>query len=734
MNKHLLNGLLVVAVAALSGNASAEVYDLCASAGTKTMPDGSTIPIWGYSINDPTTGCGAVEMPGPRLVVTDGTLTINLQNDLPESTSIVIPGLPMPTSAGTGPTWNDGLTGARTNPDQRVRSFGAEAASGSAESYSWTGLRPGTFVYHSGTHPQKQVYMGLYGAMTHDEAPGIAYPAAGSSAPVSYDNEVLLFYSEIDPELNNAVAGGTYQTSIDYHARWFLVNGEPYVDGVTADIDAGASGESALVRFLSAASETHVPVLQGMHMKLVAEDGLQYTWQDGETAMGAAHRKQYSVMLPPLKTKDAIIEPASDGRYAIYDGNGYMTNPSDPNDFDVGDEVGGMLRFLSFTGGSDTDGDGVADSVDNCPNVANANQADTDGDGEGDACDTDDDNDTVLDVADNCPLVANADQLDTDGDGEGDACDTDDDNDTVIDSVDNCPLDANTDQLDSDGDGIGDVCDPVNDPDTDGDGVVDSIDNCPATANPGQEDWDNDGTGDACEDSDADGVLDAVDNCPATANPGQEDLDGDGIGDACDPLNDSDGDGVADSVDNCPQTFNPGQEDADGDGIGDACDALTDTDGDGVADAADNCPTTPNPDQADADGDGVGDVCDNCVNTPNADQADGDGDGTGDACELANNILPVAEGDAAAVAQGRGNAVRLNLTGNDTDEDGTIDPNSIVIVSQPNQATVTVHNDGTGDVTLTLSNNGGANRSFTYTVNDNDGGTSNAALVQIEVN
>jgi N-acetylglucosamine-6-sulfatase len=35
---------------------------------------------------------------------------------------------------------------------------------------------------------------------------------------------------------------------------------------------------------------------------------------------------------------------------------------------------------------TDTDGDGVADAEDNCPAVANADQADTDGDGVGDAC------------------------------------------------------------------------------------------------------------------------------------------------------------------------------------------------------------------------------------------------------------------------------------------------------------------------------------------------------------
>lgn len=35
----------------------------------------------------------------------------------------------------------------------------------------------------------------------------------------------------------------------------------------------------------------------------------------------------------------------------------------------------------------DTDGDGVCDELDNCPAVANADQADTDGDGNGDLCD-----------------------------------------------------------------------------------------------------------------------------------------------------------------------------------------------------------------------------------------------------------------------------------------------------------------------------------------------------------
>jgi hypothetical protein len=58
----------------------------------------------------------------------------------------------------------------------------------------------------------------------------------------------------------------------------------------------------------------------------------------------------------------------------------------------------------------DRDGDGVADVADNCPSVANPDQADMDGDGVGDACD-------------NCLTVANADQMNTDGDPFGDVCD-----------------------------------------------------------------------------------------------------------------------------------------------------------------------------------------------------------------------------------------------------------------------------------------------------------------------
>lgn len=183
----------------------------------------------------------------------------------------------------------------------------------------------------------------------------------------------------------------------------------------------------------------------------------------------------------------------------------------------------------------DTDGDGIPDDQDNCPEVPNPLQIDSVGDGVGDACrpasGDDSDGDGVPDDEDNCPDVSNPSQMDTDGDGVGDACDPDIDGDGVDNDDDNCPMIPNPDQADRDDDGVGDVCD-----DKDGDGIPDSDDNCPDVSNPTQTDSDSDGVGDACDpDRDGDGVDNDDDNCPDTHNPDQTDSDEDGIGDACDP-------------------------------------------------------------------------------------------------------------------------------------------------------------------------------------------------------
>ena len=112
----------------------------------------------------------------------------------------------------------------------------------------------------------------------------------------------------------------------------------------------------------------------------------------------------------------------------------------------------------------DNDADGVCDETDNCPGIANPDQADSDHDGRGDACDAcpldpanDSDGDGVCGNVDNCPTTANADQADADHDGIGDACDLDGDNDGVDDPDDHCP--GTTDgPVDADGCSITQLC------------------------------------------------------------------------------------------------------------------------------------------------------------------------------------------------------------------------------------------------------------------------------------
>ncbi|GGX07115.1 OmpA family protein [Aquimarina muelleri] len=136
---------------------------------------------------------------------------------------------------------------------------------------------------------------------------------------------------------------------------------------------------------------------------------------------------------------------------------------------------------LTFAfGGKDTDGDGIYDKDDECPDVPGLAEfngcPDTDGDG-------------ITDAKDECPDTAGLAEFngcpDTDGDG-------------VPDPKDECPTEAGLTGLNG--------C-----PDADGDGIADGKDGCPNEAGPAAN------NGCPYQDKDGDGVLDKDDSCPDVA-------------------------------------------------------------------------------------------------------------------------------------------------------------------------------------------------------------------------
>jgi len=92
------------------------------------------------------------------------------------------------------------------------------------------------------------------------------------------------------------------------------------------------------------------------------------------------------------------------------------------------------------------------------------------------------------------------------------------------------------------------------------------------------------------------------------------------------------------------------------------------------------------------------------------------------------NQPPVANDDMVAITAGQQD-VMIDLLDNDSDVDGVLDASSIVIVDPPTQGSLTPGVLGVFEYDHT----GADSDSFSYTVNDNEGATSNLATVFIQV-
>jgi large repetitive protein len=276
---------------------------------------------------------------------------------------------------------------------QRVQSMGtqADAYTGSAQ-LTYQALKPGTYIYETGTLPSLQVPMGLYGllivtaspvtvndpttnAVTAVTTPGYAYLDAASLPTVPYDADATLLFSEIDPVMNaqidKASKAGTdmtknmrfndpvcgancYPAAVNYTPTYFMVNGQSF-DRTAPQLSsfilpAAENSGNVLVRLANAGLRTHIPSIVGLQMSLVAEDG--------HLAPGLP-KVQSEALLTAGKTYDAIVRPAvtpsttgltptpaayTGATFSVFDRQGSLTTANQPD--------GGMQAFLVVAGGT----------------------------------------------------------------------------------------------------------------------------------------------------------------------------------------------------------------------------------------------------------------------------------------------------------------------------------------------------------------------------------------------
>ncbi|HZM71340.1 MAG TPA: OmpA family protein [Candidatus Cryosericum sp.] len=180
-----------------------------------------------------------------------------------------------------------------------------------------------------------------------------------------------------------------------------------------------------------------------------------------------------------------------------------------------------------FGGGRppDSDGDGVLDLDDRCPDTPKGSLVD-----KHDGCPWDIDRDGVMEGLDQCANTPQGWPVDEKG------CPLESDGDAVPDGLDKC---ADTPK--------GAIVDATGCPsDSDKDNIFDGIDRCPGTPAGALVDGPDSPTAGCAHDTDNDGVVDGVDQCALT--PAGASVDEKGC------PKDSDGDRVLDGLDQCPDT------------------------------------------------------------------------------------------------------------------------------------------------------------------------------------
>jgi len=319
--------LAPVAHAAAPG-ISGTSFSLNAGVAYNSQPDGELIYSWGYGCTGGTLPagtsyapaqfsgvgfCPAVQFPGPTLIVKEGgSFTVTLTNSLPApagNTSIVFPGLQVTTSCGsTGSNAVQGLMTCEAIPGGTV-TYTVQVPVGSA----------GTHNYQSGTQPDLQIEMGLFGAVvvlpssTYSNCTPTGYggtrqdyrlaTSAYDNALTCYDREYLWQWSEMDPSIHrnaesqialiqSCASGGQFScpTTLDvptepYHANYFLINARSMPDDMDPDYAPNYPnqpyngnphmhpGELVLIRTIGQGHWQHTFHEHGNHVHILARDG-----------------------------------------------------------------------------------------------------------------------------------------------------------------------------------------------------------------------------------------------------------------------------------------------------------------------------------------------------------------------------------------------------------------------------------------------------------------------------
>jgi len=301
LTKPLGLGVLLLAVILLvSGPAHAVpvTINLCAKAGSITLPDSAVVPIWGFVTKNPAFSCDnnsvhVAQLPGPVIRVTVGdVVTLRVHNRLSVPISILIPGQKVTPLTDTTP-------GTFTN----------EVAPLTIGRYRFT-AKTGTYIYESGTDPDRQVAMGLHGALI--VASGVlnqAYAQVSSS----FDTEAVLVLGEIDPALHANPSGFNMQ---EYKPIYRLINGQAYPD--TPPILASA-GQNVLLRYLNPSFTHHAMALLGLHKRVIAREAFELP-----TVISAV-----AETIPAGTTADMITTvPAGPATFPLYNRNMQLTNGS----------------------------------------------------------------------------------------------------------------------------------------------------------------------------------------------------------------------------------------------------------------------------------------------------------------------------------------------------------------------------------------------------------------------